>query len=595
MYRQSLLICGFVLVSGCAYHVAEQTDRTITEMARKSFDPEPQAPANVSQVRPINPGSAAGPPDKANPAALPGKDLLTVGLLEAEPLAAPLKLTVPSELPGSEVPPIPSAKTPEEMQKAVLKIFPPLSPLPEAPKTEPGPDGKPYTLSQLQEIAALNSPTLKQAASDVKAAEGALIQARTYPNPTIAYGWSPSNDGSTAGVPGVTVAQTINVGGKMSAQVAAAQMNLKNAELALKRARSDLATQVRTAYFGLLAAKETVRVNRALSVLTDEIYRAQIESFKGAIAAAYEPATLRAQAYSARLALAQSITSYYFAWKQVVAAIGLRQLPLSEVAGRVDSYIPYFNYDRVAAYVFSNHTDILTARNGIDVARYNLKLAQITPFSDVNFQVYAGKETSLPPFQWVGAGQVQITLPVWNRNKGGIISAEAALVRAIEQPHTAELNLTNNLQNAFTNYKNNLDGLEYYRRHILPDQVMAYRGVLARRQLDASAQFGDLVQAQQTLATNVSSYLTILAGVWTAAVQVADFLQTDDMFKLADPQAVPALPDMSQLMPLPCCHPDTDGASQSAAQTPCAGPGWETLPALKTQPNQPAGPANAPK
>jgi outer membrane protein TolC len=39
---------------------------------------------------------------------------------------------------------------------------------------------------------------------------------------------------------------------------AAAEMDLRNAQLALKRARSDLATAVRNAYYGLLVARETI-------------------------------------------------------------------------------------------------------------------------------------------------------------------------------------------------------------------------------------------------------------------------------------------------------------------------------------------------
>jgi cobalt-zinc-cadmium efflux system outer membrane protein len=160
-----------------------------------------------------------------------------------------------------------------------------------------------------------------------------------------------------------------------------------------------------------------------------------------------------------------------------------------------------------------------------------------------------------------------MTLPVWDTNKGGIMAAEAALVRAVEQPHATEITLSNNLQNAYNNYKNALDGLEYYRRFILPDQVRYYRGVLERRQVDANAQFGDLVQAQQTLASNVASYLTVLSQIWTASIQVADFLQTDDLFQLAKPEAVPALPDMSHLPPLPDCHPNQIGSPAPACAT----------------------------
>ena len=132
--------------------------------------------------------------------------------------------------------------------------------------------------------------------------------------------------------------------------MAAAQKDLDNAVLALKRARSDLSTAVRNAYFTVLVDVETLIVNRALAQFTDDVYRIQTGLLRGAVAAPYEPASLRAQAYMTRLAYKQAIYSYMYDWKSLVATIGLQQLPLSEVAGRVDRFIPYYDYDTVLAH-----------------------------------------------------------------------------------------------------------------------------------------------------------------------------------------------------------------------------------------------------
>ena len=330
---------------------------------------------------------------------------------------------------------------------------------------------------------------------------------------------------------------------------------MHNAELALRRARSDLATQVRNAYFAVLVAKESVRVNKALAHFTDEVYRLQAALLAGGFAAPYEPAALRAQAYIARLAYKQAIQTYIYSWKQLVAAINMRQLPLAEVAGRVDAAIPLYDFDALLAYVLRNHTDVLTARNGIEIARYNLKLAQVTPIPDVDVNLAVIKDYSMAPKQATPTLTLGVPLPVWDRNKGAVMAAEAALVRAEEEPHRVESNLTSTLAAAFMNYKTNLNALEYYRRYILPDQVRAYRGAYDRRHIDPNASFGDVVSAQQTLAASVTTYLTTLGQVWTSVTAVADLIQTDDLFQFARPYAVPPLPGLEQSPPLPCCHP----------------------------------------
>jgi cobalt-zinc-cadmium efflux system outer membrane protein len=481
-----------------------------------------------------------------------------------------IDVTIPPEIPGSETPRLQVPKDPAAAKAALERIYPELPPLPAEPVAVPGPDSQPYTLAALQQLAATNSPQLRQAAADVEAARGNLIQARAYPNPTVGWNVQPSNDGSTAGVQGPFIDQTIKFAGKLKLARAAAQMDFRNAELALKRARSDLATGVRNAYYGVLVAKETVRVTRALARFTDDIYRLQVRLREGGFAAPYEPAALRAQAYITRLAYKQAIQTYIYSWKQLVAALGLRQLPLTEVAGRIDAVIPYYDFDSVRDYALRNHTDVLIALNGLDKARYNLKLAQITPYPDVDVNVAFLKEYALLPKQFVHTVTIGVPFPIWDRNKGATIAAEAALMRASEESHRVEESLTTTLATAYMGYKNNLEALEYYRKFILPDQVRYYRGVLDRRQIDQSAAFGDLVTAQQTLVTNVTSYLGILGSLWMSVVSVADLLQTDDLFQLGQPLAVPAVPDLEALPSWPCCHecPPPGGQSGACLLTP---------------------------
>jgi cobalt-zinc-cadmium efflux system outer membrane protein len=556
--------------------VREKTDHEVAMQVAHPFDVGPElagdaaalspapAPAAADAARGATPAAAA---DKKSRNSFPAMDVETTAYLQ--PADQPAKpptgqrrpdVTIPALIPGSEVPRVRLPAEAAAREAEFRRIYPPLPPLPEEPKPLPGPDSKPYTLSDLQRIAAENSPTLRQAASDVEAAKGNVIAARAYPNPTFAFEQDPNNAALSPGEFGFYIDQVIKTAGKLKLASAAAMMDLANAELALKRARSDLSTNVRNAYYTLVVAQETVRVNRALAQFTDDIYRQQADVLlKAGVAAAYEPASLRAQAYSARLAYKQSIETYLYSWKQLVSTVGLRQLPLSEVAGRVDRLFPAYDYDTALARVIRNHTDMLSSRNGIEKARYNLKLAQVTPIPDVDVHVTVTKESTLPPFTWVTGVQLAVPIPVWDQNKGPIIAAQAALVRALEEPHRVETNLTNNFANAYANYKNNIEGVDYYRRYILPDQVRYYRGIYARRDADPNSAFGDLVQAQQTLASDVSTYLGLLGQLWSSVITVADFLQTDDLFQQAQAKELPPLPDLSDLPPWPCPHPTPTG------------------------------------
>jgi cobalt-zinc-cadmium efflux system outer membrane protein len=581
-----LLLPGLFLLSGCLWDVREKTDRAVADLVAHPFDLAPVLSSEPVKAAPQAPGGAPASPRGAAPdtasgaSALPPSDVQTASYLQAEdrPGQVPpeirerLKLEIPPGIPGTEVPPIrlPAERAAKEQE--VRRLFPELPPLPAAPTPLPGPNGRPYTLADLQQLAAANSPALRQAAADVEAARGSLIQARTYPNPTVGYEADPSNNNGTTGAQGFFIDQTFKTGGKLKLQTAAADMDLRNAELALRRARSDLATQVRTAYFNHLAAQETVRVTQVLARFTDDVYRLQARLLEAGFAAAYEPTALRAQAYSIRLAYKQAVSTYIASWQQLVAAVGVVHLPLSQVDGRIDRFIPLYDYDAVLARVLSQHTDVLTASNAVHKARYNLKLAQVTPVPDIDVRAALLKEFAQPPFTVFHTVQVGIPLPVWDRNKGNIIAAQAALERASEEPHRVAVTLTGNVAAAFAAYKNNLAALEYYRRHILPDLVQNYRGVLQRRQIDPGVAFNDLVTAQQLLATNVTAYLTVLGQLWASVVSVADLFQTDDLFQVGQPLELPPIPDLGQQPTCPCPHGGPASADPLSGITPACAP-----------------------
>ena len=132
------------------------------------------------------------------------------------------------------------------------------------------------TLADLQRLAAVYSPAIKSAEGAVEAAKGAVKQAGAYPNPSVFFEQDTVGTGSS-GYEGFGFHQTLKWGNKLKLQQAAAMMDLLNARVALKRAYTDLAYQVRTNYFAVLVALEGVKANEALYQFTSEIYRVQVD------------------------------------------------------------------------------------------------------------------------------------------------------------------------------------------------------------------------------------------------------------------------------------------------------------------------------
>ncbi len=337
----------------------------------------------------------------------------------------------------------------------------------------------------------------------------------------------------TAGYQGGNISQTIVTGGKLKLARAAAEVDVENAELALRRARYDLATQVRSNYLAVLVALERVKVNNALKEFAERVYRTQISRVTAGQAAPYEPLQLRVLAAQAQTQLIQSNHEYEAAWRRLAATLNCPDMPPTALAGQLDGPVPQMTYEAAVDRILRTHTDLVTAQNAVVRARYQLRLAKITPdCPNIDTTTVIQHDFTTPPFLTAVNVQMGVPLPIFDTNRGNIISAEAALVRASSEYDRARNSLMTSLADTFARYQTSSTTFLYYRHGILADQVRAYRGMYQRYQVDPNADFNDVVTSQQTLATTIATYIQLLGDQWQAVADLAGLLQIDDFFSM---------------------------------------------------------------
>jgi cobalt-zinc-cadmium efflux system outer membrane protein len=545
--RWSFCAVSLLVLTGCGLLMG-QVDREVSELATRVDQVEihpayDAAPAAVAPEVKTPPPQPKPPP---TPEKVPPKPADQDALRQPEK-KPPARLVIPPGLPGTDAPPITRfPEEPAQKKRYLQELFPPLPPAPQLRPTAPGPEGRPMSLADLQRLAALYSPAIRSAEAAVEAAKGAVKQAGAHPNPTVFFEQDTVGTGP-GGYEGLGFNQVVKTANKLKLQQAAAMMDLLNAKLALKRAYSDLAYQVRTNYFAVLVASEGVKINEALYQFTNEIYRVQVELVEGTIAAPYEPLLLRPLALQARLNLVQAQNQYLASWKQLAATLGLRDMPPTELAGRVDMPIPVFEYNEVLARVLAGHTDVLAASNSIQKARFTLGLAKVIPVPDVTLNVLVQKDYTAAPNVYVHSLQFGLPVPIFDQNQGNIKQAEGLLAQALAGPELARNTLTSSLADAYNRYVTSRENVDISMQQIR-DQVRAYRNLYARRQSDPNAvSFGDVVTAQQTLAGYIAGYVTALGLQWTAVNDVANLLQTDDLFQAGQRQEMDPVPDLRRL------------------------------------------------
>ena len=460
--------------------------------------------------------------------------LRTARTIEREETSLADRLRLPDALPGSKLPlpqlPVDVLDNPEKLRQAVDALYPELPQL--APSGTPlNSTAEPLDLAALERFALENHPSISQANGDVQAAIGTMIQAGMYPNPSVGYESDTVNTGRTLGNQGVMLTQTIKTAGKLDLKKCSATMSLYNAQFALAKASLSVRSQVRRAYFAVLVSQEQERVAEALAQFTHEVYRVQVDQLRGGQAAPYQPMQLRALAMQARGAILQARNRTDAARRQLAAALGMPDAAPPLARGQVNHPGPRIEFETAVELALQRHTDVLSARNSVHKARYDLRLAEVTPIPDVDIYSAIQKDFTTPPFGTTYNLQVSVPVPVFDRNQGGIRAACGQLVRASEEERRLQTTLTADFARVFERYRTNRDLVELYRDQIIPDQSRAYRGVYEHHQQEPNkVTFGDIVTAQQTLANSINAYLASLNEYWSAVVDLAELLQLEDVF-----------------------------------------------------------------
>lgn len=556
-----LLACALsALLSGC------QTPLLLKNPEQPSTD-SPRPPAAPQLSPPArSPGVPVQPPAQSTRG---GNDPKSPASNEPPPRAPPLgaagdipvteygrRLQLPATLPGANAAQIrlpPYDVDPAFRSHIVDLLFPNL------PKTWPLRLPRPtaqqpaLTLGELQELALQYNPMLIQASANVPSMLGDAIQAGTHPNPVVGYESDTVGSSNNRNYQGVYVQQIIKTANKLGLARTVANYDVMNAQQTLRKTRLQVLSQTKAAYFAVLVAEENVIVSSALVRFMDQVFEIQRSRAKGTEGAAFEPAQLRGLAKTAHIQLNLAQNSYISAWKTLAARLGLPQLEPRVLVGRADMPVPVISYEAALGRMLSVHPDIAIARNMLSKARTALKLEKVKPIPDVLLYGTVQKDFTTPGQRSTSYNtQVGLPLPLWDRNRGNILSATGDLGQAEQQLRRAQVELTEQLANTFAQYETNRYQLQMYAEHVLPDYARAYRGVYERHQNEPErVGFEDVILVQQNLAAAVATYIASLNGQWSAVADLAYLMQIEDLEDMArlgggqperGPEPIPAPP-----------------------------------------------------
>ena len=361
------------------------------------------------------------------------------------------------------------------------------------PNTSATPDlGPPQrlTLADAQRLAFEKNWDLLAAAAGVDAATAQKIVARQFPNPTVSQYSSLINvDNHSSSTPegnGVwdrsydtifAINQLFEIGGKRRNRKASAQAGFEGAKAQLFDARRTLDLAVAKAYVAAAQADENVRVLlQSAGTLREEARIAEVRLRAGEISASdksqieitAEQFELNAQ--SAKSAAAQARVA-------VEVLLGLPHPNADcELSDRLDTLCAAtapLNTNSVGTW----RPDVIAAEAALHKAEADWRLQKANRIPDPT--VLAQYEHQPPDNpNSVGFG-VSFPVPLWNRNRGNILAAEAAREQARLAFEKAKAEAVADIAVSRLAYNDALKRWRSYRESIRPKseqvrQTMAY-------------------------------------------------------------------------------------------------------------------------
>ena len=310
------------------------------------------------------------------------------------------------------------------------------------------------TLDALVALGLEQNPRLAKVSFGVEAARGRAYQAGLYPNPLVELKWDELGDvQSRSGVNTLPlVTQELVMGRKLKLSRAAAEREVEQASWGVMAERYAMLSEIRTAYFDVLALQERVRLLceiRGYGRDVTKTVRSLRDDAKQLADIDVLPVEAELARYEADVDSAQAEKAA--AYKRLAALLGVHRLAITKVAGRLADYsFPDYDAQGTPMYVLSVHPEIQIAQWGVEKAKFVVQRAKAEPIPNLNVNGgYVRQNQNFSDDYTLG---VSASIPLWNKNQGNIRAAEAELCAAMQEVGRIENDLTDRVATALREF-----------------------------------------------------------------------------------------------------------------------------------------------
>jgi cobalt-zinc-cadmium efflux system outer membrane protein len=392
-------------------------------------------------------------------------------------------------------------------------------------------------------MAFNGNPTLLQAATEIRAANGRKLQSGLWPNPTAGYTGEEIRGGSLGGgQQGFFVQQDVILGGKLGLNRKIFAQEVRQAESENDEQRLRVANGVKIRYYQALAAQEMVDMRKELSRIAAETAKHSRQLFN--IGQQNETEVLQAEieAEHADLAVVSAEHMRRRALTELAAVVGNPSVQEATLGGSLEENLPELNEQQLLDALLRESPAVRIAQTS--VTRSEAALARARRERVPDLVIRGGLQQNLEqlestgrPVGLQGFAEVGIRLKLFDRNQGNIQAAQAELERSQAEVKRIDLLLRERSASFVENYRTAKIVADRYRTEILPRAQRAYELIYKRHGL-MQASYPQVLLSENTLFEAETEYIRSLETLWANSIALQGFLLTDGLEAPARPSDV---------------------------------------------------------
>lgn len=372
----------------------------------------------------------------------------------------------------------------------------------------------PLTLAAALALAMRASPDIAVSAREVDALDGSVRQAGIIPNPSIEASVEDTRQATRTTTVQLNV--PIELGGKRSARINAAERGRDAAAIELDGKRAEVRAIVVAAFYDVVTAQERYRLALASVQLAQSATSAAANRVLAGKVSPVEETRARVAEANVRAELILAASEAQGARRRLAATWGSSNPRFERAVDQVDT-LPALPALNDLTQRLQQAPSLARARIEVDRRQALARVERSRQMPDVTLSFGAKRDEQLGRNQAIVG--VSIPIPLFDRNQGNVLESLRRTDKARGELVATEVRLTTELAQVHGRLGAARQEVELLRQEILPGAQSAYDATTKGFELGKFS-FLEVLDAQRTFFQAKSQYLRALSETHRAAADI---------------------------------------------------------------------------